>query len=104
MNVTCRQAQELQRRRDNLKQAHVKLDEQKAELVKKEEELQSLQRANQKKEQELKAEIVQLKEQSKKDKEELSKVLEKTQQVSRFYLKKIFICGRFVSGLAPPQN
>lgn len=51
-------------------------------MVKKEEELQTLKRTSQNKEQELEAEIDKLKVQSKKDKEELSKVIEKTQQVS----------------------
>ncbi|XP_053087413.1 cingulin isoform X1 [Pangasianodon hypophthalmus] len=74
------QVQELQRCQDDLKQARLKIDEQKAELVKKEEELQSLKRTSQNKEQELEAEIDKLKDQSKKDKEEHSKVLEKMQQ------------------------
>ncbi|XP_060760973.1 cingulin isoform X2 [Neoarius graeffei] len=72
--------QELQRCLDDLKTAHLKVDEQKAELAKKEEELQTLKRTSQNKEQELEAEIDKLKVQSKKDKEELSKVIEKTQQ------------------------
>ncbi|KAI5607779.1 cingulin-like isoform X2, partial [Silurus asotus] len=70
------QAQELQGRLDDMKQARLTIDEQKAELVKKEEELTCLRRSSQNKEQELKAEINKLKDQSKKDKEELSKVLE----------------------------
>ncbi|KAF7686193.1 cingulin isoform X1 [Silurus meridionalis] len=67
------QAQELQRRLDDVKQARLTINEQKAELVKKEEELTCLRRSSQNKEQELKAEIDKLKDQSKKDKEELSK-------------------------------
>ncbi|XP_017337215.1 cingulin isoform X2 [Ictalurus punctatus] len=74
------QVQELQRCLNDLKQAHLKIDEQKAELVKKGEELRALKRTSQNKEQELEAEIDKLKDQSKMDREELSKVLEKKQQ------------------------
>ncbi|XP_077051249.1 cingulin isoform X1 [Siphateles boraxobius] len=71
---------ELQRCRDDLKKAHSQVEKQKAEAAKKEEELKSATRANEKQEKELKAEIDRLKDQLKKDKEELSKALEKTQQ------------------------
>ncbi|KAF4080397.1 hypothetical protein AMELA_G00170170 [Ameiurus melas] len=79
-SLSFTQVQELQHCLDDLKKAHLKIDEQKAELVKKEEELRALKRTSQNKEQELEAEIDKLKDQSKMDKEELSKVLEKTQQ------------------------
>ncbi|KAK3525142.1 hypothetical protein QTP86_019526 [Hemibagrus guttatus] len=74
------QVQELQRCLDNLKEARLQIHEQKAELAKKEEELRSLRRTSQDKEDELEAEINKLKEQVQKDKEELSKELEKRQQ------------------------
>jgi len=73
--------QELQQCRDDLKQAYSQVEKQKAEAAKKEEELKSVTRANEKQEKELKAEIDGLKDQLKKDKEELAKALEKTQQV-----------------------
>ncbi|XP_039534517.1 cingulin isoform X1 [Pimephales promelas] len=71
---------ELQQCRDDLKQAYSQVEKQKAEAAKKEEELKSVTRANEKQEKELKAEIDGLKDQLKKDKEELAKALEKTQQ------------------------
>uniref|UniRef100_A0A671PUA0 Cingulin-like n=1 Tax=Sinocyclocheilus anshuiensis TaxID=1608454 RepID=A0A671PUA0_9TELE len=58
------------------------VEKQKAEAAKREEELKSVSRANENREEELKAEIDRLIDQSKKDKEELAKVLEKTQQSS----------------------
>ncbi|XP_016378580.1 cingulin-like [Sinocyclocheilus rhinocerous] len=67
--------------RDDLKKALSEVEKQK-EAAKREEELKSVSRANEKREEELKAEIDRLIEQSKKDKEELAKVLEKTQQSS----------------------
>ncbi|GAA6080373.1 cingulin isoform X2, partial [Tachysurus ichikawai] len=74
--------QELQRCVDDLTQAHVKIDEQNTELVKKEEELRALKRTSRDKEKELEAEIEKLKDQAKQDKEQLSKELQKTQQLS----------------------
>ncbi|KAK2864480.1 hypothetical protein Q7C36_003634 [Tachysurus vachellii] len=74
------QFQELQHCVDDLTQAHLKIDEQNAELVKKEEELRALKRTSRDKEKELEAEVEKLKDQAKKDKEELSKELQKTQQ------------------------
>ncbi|XP_076865751.1 cingulin isoform X3 [Brachyhypopomus gauderio] len=84
MRETCEtdapsSAQELQHYRRDLEQAQLKLAEQKAELTKKEEELRSVKKTNEDKEWELKAEIERLTDQSKKNKEELAKVLE-TQQ------------------------
>ncbi|XP_066530762.1 cingulin isoform X2 [Hoplias malabaricus] len=73
-------AQELQRVHDDLNKASLKLAEQKAELVKKEEQLRSLKKTSEDKEKQLKAEIENLKDQSIKDKEELSKVSGKTQE------------------------
>lgn len=59
------------------------MEKQKSEVAKKEDELKSVTRANEKKEKDLKAEIDRLKDQIQKDKEELAKALEKTQQVIR---------------------
>lgn len=73
--------QELQRCRDDLKKAHSEVEKQKAEVAKKEEELKSAAKANEKQEKEMKAEIDRLKDQLQKDKKELAKALEKTQQV-----------------------
>lgn len=67
----------LQRCQDDLKKAHSDLDIQKAEMVKKEEELKSVTRANEEREKKLQIEIDRLKDQSKKD-----KVFEKTSQTS----------------------
>uniref|UniRef100_A0A3B1JB07 Cingulin b n=1 Tax=Astyanax mexicanus TaxID=7994 RepID=A0A3B1JB07_ASTMX len=72
--------QELQRCRDDLEQARLKLKKQNEELLKKEVALGSVMRTSEEKEQQMKAEIEKLKDQSKKDKEELAKVLEKTRQ------------------------
>uniref|UniRef100_A0A4W4EM69 Myosin tail domain-containing protein n=1 Tax=Electrophorus electricus TaxID=8005 RepID=A0A4W4EM69_ELEEL len=69
-------AQELQHCRRDLDQAQLKL----AEQLKKE-ELRSSKKMNEDKELELKSEIERLMDQSKKDKEELAKLLEKTQQL-----------------------
>ncbi|XP_058260953.1 cingulin isoform X2 [Hemibagrus wyckioides] len=74
------QVQELQRCLDDLTEARLQIREQKAELEKKEEELRSLRRTSQDREDELEAEIKTLQEQVKKDREELSKELEKRQQ------------------------
>ncbi|XP_051991108.1 cingulin-like isoform X2 [Xyrauchen texanus] len=74
--------QELQRCQNDLKRAQSELHKQKAEAGKKEEELKSATRVNEEREKELKAEIGRLKNQSVKDKEELAKALEKTQQPS----------------------
>ncbi|XP_051519636.1 cingulin-like isoform X2 [Myxocyprinus asiaticus] len=74
--------QELQRCQNDLKRAQSELHKQKAEAGKKEEELKSVMRDNEEREKELKAEIDRLKDQSVKDKEELAKALEKTQQPS----------------------
>lgn len=74
--------QELQQCRDGLRKAHSELEKQKAEALKKQEELKSATRANEKRENELKAEVDRLINQSKKDKEELTKAMEKTQQVN----------------------
>lgn len=71
---------ELQQCRDGLGKAHSELEKQKAEALKKQEELKSATRANEKRENELKAEVDRLINQSKKDKEELTKAMEKTQQ------------------------
>ncbi|XP_058610361.1 cingulin isoform X2 [Onychostoma macrolepis] len=73
---------ELQRCRDDLKKALSEVEKQKAVAAKREEELKSVSRANENREKELKAEIDRLIDQSKKDKEELTKALEKTQQPS----------------------
>lgn len=72
--------QVLQRCQDDLKNARSDLDGQKAEMMKKGEELKSVTRANEEREKELQVEIDRLKDQSKKDKE-LAKALEKTSQV-----------------------
>ncbi|XP_027010732.1 cingulin isoform X2 [Tachysurus fulvidraco] len=74
--------QELQHCVDDLTQAHLKIDEQNTELVKKEEELRAMKRNSRDKENELEAEIEKLKDQAKQDKEKLSKELQKTQQSS----------------------
>nr|AAI39881.1 Si:dkey-204a24.2 protein [Danio rerio] len=71
---------ELQQCRDSLKKAQSELEKQKAETLKKQEELKSATRASEKRETELKAEIDRLINQLKKEKEELSKAIEKTQQ------------------------
>uniref|UniRef100_A0A671PXB7 Cingulin-like n=1 Tax=Sinocyclocheilus anshuiensis TaxID=1608454 RepID=A0A671PXB7_9TELE len=71
---------QLQQCQDDLKKALSEVEKQKAEAAKREEELKSVSRANENREEELKAEIDRLIDQSKKDKEELAKVLEKTQQ------------------------
>uniref|UniRef100_A0A673LH06 Cingulin n=1 Tax=Sinocyclocheilus rhinocerous TaxID=307959 RepID=A0A673LH06_9TELE len=73
---------ELQRCQEDLKKALSEVEKQKAEAAKREEELKSVSRANENREKELKAEIDRLIDQSKKDKEELTKALEKTQQTS----------------------
>lgn len=73
--------QVLRRCQDDLKKVHSDLDRQKAEMVKKEEELKSVTRTNEEREKKLQMQIDGLKEQSKKDKEELVKALEKTLQV-----------------------
>ncbi|XP_016317942.1 cingulin-like [Sinocyclocheilus anshuiensis] len=73
---------QLQQCQDDLKKALSEVEKQKAEAAKREEELKSVSRANENREEELKAEIDRLIDQSKKDKEELAKVLEKTQQSS----------------------
>lgn len=78
---------------DDLTQAHVKIDEQNTELVKKEEELRALKRTSRDKEKELEAEIEKLKDQAKQDKEQLSKELQKTQQVRLFYVL-FFFCPK----------
>ncbi|XP_026087662.1 cingulin-like isoform X4 [Carassius auratus] len=67
---------------DDLKKALSEVEKQKAEAAKREEELKSVSRANENREMELKAEIDRLLDQSKKDKEELAKLLEKSQQTS----------------------
>ncbi|XP_043073631.1 cingulin isoform X2 [Puntigrus tetrazona] len=74
---------ELQRCRDDLKKALSEVEKQKAEAAKSEEKHKSGARANENREKELKAEIDRLIDQSKKDKEELRKALEKTQQPSK---------------------
>ncbi|XP_052441039.1 cingulin isoform X4 [Carassius gibelio] len=71
---------ELQRCQDDLKKALSEVQKQKAEAAKREEELKSVSRANENREKELKAEIDRLIDQSKKDKEQLTKALQKTQQ------------------------
>ncbi|KAI7799153.1 cingulin isoform X2 [Triplophysa rosa] len=71
----------LRRCQDDLKNARSDLDRQKAEMMKKGEELKSVTRANEERETELQMEIDRLKDQSKKDKE-LAKALEKTSQTS----------------------
>lgn len=68
------------------------MEKQKSEAAKKEEELKSATRANEKQEKELKAEIDRLKDQLKKDKEELAKALEKTQQVILTHFLHICFC------------
>ncbi|XP_026145544.1 cingulin isoform X2 [Carassius auratus] len=73
---------ELQRCQDDLKKALSEVQKQKAEAAKREEELKSVSRANENREKELKAEIDRLIDQSKKDKEQLTKALQKTQQPS----------------------
>ncbi|KAL0166759.1 hypothetical protein M9458_038603, partial [Cirrhinus mrigala] len=65
---------------DDLKKALAEVEKVKAQAAKKEEELKAASRANENREKELKAEIDRLINQSKKDKEELAKALEKTQQ------------------------
>lgn len=75
--------QVLRRCQDDLKKARSDLDRQKAEMVKKEEELKSVARTNEEREKKLQMQIDGLKEQSKKDKEELVKALEKTPQVCK---------------------
>ncbi|XP_065143335.1 cingulin isoform X2 [Paramisgurnus dabryanus] len=67
---------------DDLNKARSELDRQKAVIVKKEEELKSVTKANQEQVHELQREIDRLKDQSKNDKEELAKALEKKQQTS----------------------
>lgn len=69
----------MQRYRDDLEQARLKLEKQKAELIKKEEALRTVKSTSENKEEQLKAEIEKLKDQSNKHKEELAKVLEKRQ-------------------------
>nr|XP_055076827.1 cingulin isoform X1 [Misgurnus anguillicaudatus] len=71
---------ELQCCQDDLNKARSELDRQKAEIAKKEEELKSVTRANEERVHELQIEINRLKDQSKNDKEELAKALEKKQQ------------------------
>lgn len=86
--------QELQRCQDDLKKALSEVEKQKAVAAKREEELKSVSRANENREKVLKAEIDRLIDQSKKDKEELTKVLEKTQQVilEMMIIKKLTGC------------
>ncbi|KAF7670071.1 hypothetical protein LDENG_00056590 [Lucifuga dentata] len=73
---------ELQCCHDDLKQAQADLDKQKGELDKKSEALQDLKKASGEREAELRSEIDRLKEQSKKDKTELEKALEKAKEPS----------------------
>lgn len=86
--------QELQRCQDDLKKALSEVEKQKAVMAKREEELKSVSRANENREKELKAEIDRLIDQSKKDKDELTKALEKTQQVNLeiMIIKKLTGC------------
>ncbi len=69
------------------------MEKQKSVAAKKEEELKSVSRANENREKELKAEIDRLIDQSKKDKEERTKALEKSQQV----ILEIMIIKKLVS-------
>lgn len=73
--------QELERSQASLKQAEAEVEKLKRDLDRKTMETISLKKANQELDAELKYEIDRLKEQSRKDKEELVKVHEKTKQV-----------------------
>lgn len=77
MNIS----QELERSRASLKQAEAEVEKLKQDLDKKTMEIISLKRTNQELDAEQKYEIDRLKDQSRKDKEELAKVHEKTKQV-----------------------
>ncbi|XP_056597787.1 cingulin isoform X2 [Triplophysa dalaica] len=77
----------LQRCQEDLKNALSDLEGQKAEMIKKGEELKSVTRANEEREKKLQVEIDRLQDQSKKDKE-LAKALEKTSQTSTSELSK----------------
>lgn len=73
--------QELERSRAGLKQAQAEVDKLKGDLDKKTMEIISLKRSNQELDAEQKYEIERLKDKSRKDREELTKVHEKTKQV-----------------------
>lgn len=73
--------QELERCRASLKRAEAEVEKLKQDLDKKTMEIISLKRTNQELDAEQKYEIDRLKEQSRKDKDELTKVHEKTKQV-----------------------
>ncbi|XP_076157344.1 cingulin isoform X2 [Alosa pseudoharengus] len=72
--------QELQSCRDDLKRAQAELDQQRAESVKKGEELKAARGSSKEREEKLKAEIDSWKEQSQKNLDELEKALEKAKQ------------------------
>ncbi|XP_036448603.1 cingulin [Colossoma macropomum] len=74
--------QELERCRANLKQAQAEVDKLKGDLDKKTMEIISLKRTNQELDAEQKYEIDRLKDQSRKDREELTKVHEKAKQLA----------------------
>lgn len=74
-------SQELERSRASLKQAEAEIEKLKRDLDKKTMEIISLKRTNQELDAEQKYEIDRLKDQSRKDKEELAKVHEKAKQV-----------------------
>lgn len=84
-----------------MKKALSEVEKQKAVAAKREEELKSVSRANENREKVLKAEIDRLIDQSKKDKEELTKVLEKTQQVilEMMIIKKLTGCIKSISSI-----
>ncbi len=86
--------QELQRCQDDLKKALSEVEKQKAVAAKRDEELKSVSRANENREKELNAEIDRLIDRSKKDEEEFTKALEKTQQVNLeiMIIKKLTGC------------
>lgn len=68
----------------------MQLGQLKADLLKKEEQLTALKKTSEITETELKTEIDKLKDQSKKDKEEFTKMLEKKSQVSSSKLRRTF--------------
>ncbi|KAM7384437.1 hypothetical protein PAMA_011672 [Pampus argenteus] len=76
-------AEELRCCHDDLKQARADLDKQKDELDAKSKALQAMKKANEEREAELLSEISKMKEQSRKDKAELEKALEKAKEPGR---------------------
>ncbi|CAN9503723.1 unnamed protein product [Ophioblennius macclurei] len=81
-NESPSSAEELRRCRDDLKRTRADLDKQKSELGERGEALETLKRASGEREAALQSEIAELKEQSRRDKAELEKALEKAKESS----------------------